>query len=170
MRGLIDMSSFRVRAAAVVAALGLLVVGASAATAGPGSAPSPSGGISAQPPLSKESAELAAKALAQGAGTQLVPSAVTAAVPAAGGLCAGQGFGVTAATRLFTGVYEVFFNQVITSGVYTATIGQCGNLAVNSPGMIGVVGRAGTTNGLFIQTFNAAGAPADLGFHVNVLF
>jgi hypothetical protein len=164
------MSSFRVRAAAVVAALGLLVAGASAATAGPGSAPSPSGGIGAQPPLSKESADQAAKALTQGAGVQLVPSAVTAAVTGAGVFCAGQGFGQVSVTRFGVGIYEVIFNQVISGGVYTASVGQCGNVGVNAAGTATVVGRSGTNNGLFIQTFNAAGAPADTGFHVHVLF
>jgi hypothetical protein len=163
------MSSFRVRAAAIVAALGLLVVGASAAIAGPVSPPSPSGGVSAQPPLSKESAEQAAKALSQGAGTQLVPQGVSAVVFAAGGLCP-QGFGAVAANRLFVGTYEVFFNQVITSGAYTATIGQCGNTGVPPAGEINVTGRFATNNGLFIQTFDSAGNLADRDFHVHVLF
>lgn len=166
------MSSFRVRAVSVAAALALLVVGASAATAGPAPAPNPGAGVTAQPPLSKESAELAARALAQGAGVQLVPQAVNAAVQSVGGVCPGQGFGVTAANKIpgFVGAYEVFFNQVVTSGVYTATIGLCGNVGTSPPGEITVTGRVGTVNGVFIQTSDSAGNPADRGFHLNVLF
>lgn len=168
------MSSFGARVAAVVAGLALVVAGATAAMAGPTPAP-PGTSPAGQPSLSQESAAKAAKALAQGTkaappGVLAVPQAVTAAVDANGLLCAGQGFGVISATRLFTGTYEVFFNQTITSGVYTASIGLCGNLGASLPGEITVVGRFGTTNGLFIQTYNSAGALADLGFHVSAQF
>lgn len=165
-------SRLRVRLAAVVAALGVLVVGVSVATAGPSAAAAPSAVTThSQPALTKQDAALAAKALAK-SGTQvspnLVPQAVSTVVNSDGTLCAGQGFGVVSASHLGTGIYEVFFNQTITSGVYVATIGLCGNTGASAPGQITVVGRLGTTNGLFIETFNSAGVPADQGFHVVV--
>lgn len=64
----------------------------------------------------------------------------------------------------------VFFNQVITSGVYTASIGLCGNIGASAPGEITVIGRGLMTNGLFIQTYTSAGVLADRGFHVSVQF
>lgn len=168
------MSSFGARVSAVVVGLALVVAGATAAVAGPSPAP-PGASPAGQPPLSQSSADKAAAALAQGAkaappGVLAVPQAVTGAVASNGALCAGQGFGVVSATRISTGTYEVFFNQTITSGVYVASIGLCGNLGASAPGEITVVGRFGTTNGLFIQTYDSTGLLADRGFHVSAQF
>jgi hypothetical protein len=165
-------SGFRIRLASAVAALGLLAVGVSVATAGPSvAAGQPVTATHAQPLLSTASADLAAKALAT-SGTRvtpnLVPSTLSAVVNSGGTLCGGQGFGVASADHLGTGIYEVFFNQAITSGVYVATVGLCGSSGASAPGQITVVGRLGTSNGLFVETFNSAGASADLGFHVVV--
>jgi len=165
-------STFRLRMASALAALGLLVVGVNVAAADSSIAASqPTTAPHAQPPLSKASADLAAKALAgsgPGMTTNLVPSAVSAVINSDATLCAGQGFGVTSANHIGTGIYEVFFNQPVTTGVYVATVGLCGNLGASAPGQITVVGRFGTTNGLFIETYNSAGTLADLGFHVVV--
>ena len=165
-------SGFRIRLASAIAALGLLAVGVSVATAGPSVAASqPVTTTHPQPLLSKASADMAAKALAK-SGTRvtpnLMPSTLSSVVNADGTLCGGQGFGVASATHLGTGVYEVFFNQTITSGVYVATVGLCGSSGASTPGQLTVVGRLGTSNGLFIETFNPAGALVDLGFHVVV--
>jgi hypothetical protein len=169
-------SGIRIRLAAAVAALSVLVVGVSVAAAGPSAAAGQDTSTTtthAQPPLSKESAAVAARALAQ-SGTRVspnvVPQAVSAVINSDGTLCGGQGFGVVSASHIATGTYEVFFNQTITSGVYVATIGLCGSVGASAPGQITVVGRVGTTNGLFIQTYNSAGVPADLSFHVVAAF
>ena len=169
-------SGIRIRLAAAVAALSVLVVGVSVAAAGPSAAAGQDASTTtthAQPPLSKESAAVAARALAQSAtrvSPNVVPQAVSAVINSDGTLCGGQGFGVVSASHIATGTYEVFFNQTITSGVYVATIGLCGSVGASAPGQITVVGRVGTTNGLFIQTYNSAGVQADLSFHVVAAF
>ncbi len=70
--------------------------------------------------------------------------------------------------KLGTGTYDIRFFRNITMCGYVATVGLSGTSGSSAPGMVTVVGRAGTTNGLFIQTFDASGAVSDRGFHVFV--
>jgi hypothetical protein len=41
-----------------------------------------------------------------------------------------------------------------------------GEAGSSPPGTVTVVGRSGTPNGVYIQTFNQKGHAADLGFHL----
>ncbi|UQI48329.1 hypothetical protein M1P56_30430 [Streptomyces sp. HU2014] len=95
--------------------------------------------------------------------------AVRAVVQANGVLVAAQSLGATSSTRLSVGTYQVCFNVVVTRGTYLATVGLPGNTGTPPTGEITVTGRAGTTNCLFLQTFNSAGALADRSFHVVVV-
>jgi hypothetical protein len=83
-------------------------------------------------------------------------------------LVTGQSFRATAVTRLGTGIYQVDFNRNITNCAYTATQGDPG--AASAPaGFVGVTGRAGDVDGLFIITYDATAAVVDRNFHVHVL-
>jgi hypothetical protein len=90
-----------------------------------------------------------------------------AVVSAAGALV--RGFQAASATHLATGNYQVLFTHDVTGSVYVGTIGLSSTSGVSPAGQIAVVGRSGAPNGVFVQTFNAAGAPADLAFHLAVL-
>ncbi|MFI5682713.1 hypothetical protein [Streptomyces sp. NPDC051636] len=97
---------------------------------------------------------------------------VRAVVRSNGTLVPGQSSGAVSAARVDSavGAYQVCFNVPITNGTYVATIGLPGNVNASEPGEITVVGRIGTNNCLYIETFNSAGAPADRGFHVTVVY
>lgn len=97
---------------------------------------------------------------------------VRAVVREDGTLVAGQSFGAESATRVENpvGTYQVCFKVPITNGTYVATIGLPGNVSTSAPGEITVVGRIGTSNCLYVQTFDSAGTPADRSFHVAVVY
>ncbi|MBB5960271.1 hypothetical protein FHS29_006894 [Saccharothrix tamanrassetensis] len=151
---------------AALAAIALLVFGAAQmASAGP-VAPQGSPTIE-QPPLSPAAQEQAKLAGAPTA--QLTPQLVFAVVD--NGTLTGQNFGASGAARVGVGTYEVFFGASdITGGAYTASIGIPGSVGASPSGEVTVVGRVGTTNGLFIQTYDSAGALADRSFHLHVAF
>jgi hypothetical protein len=90
----------------------------------------------------------------------------TAVVNSDGSLA--RGLNATVASRANTGVYLVDFNHDITACGYTATIGVSGNAGVSNPGIVTVVGHYADPKGLYIQTFDRKGNPADLGFHIIV--
>ncbi|HTT99531.1 MAG TPA: hypothetical protein VMF58_15895 [Rhizomicrobium sp.] len=90
----------------------------------------------------------------------------TAVVNSDGSLA--RGLHAASATRLGKGTYEVDFTHDVTTCGYTATIGLSGTGGVSDPGAVTIVGRSGTPDGLYIQTFSQKGKPADLGFHVIV--
>jgi hypothetical protein len=80
----------------------------------------------------------------------------------------------TSATRLGTGVYQVLFNVDATT---QKDISACAWLVTpgldvfvgTTPATTGtVVGRVSTTNGLYIEMFDASGNPVDSGFHALV--
>jgi hypothetical protein len=73
------------------------------------------------------------------------------------------------AEELAPGIYQVDFNENITGCAYLATIGLTGSSGVSPPGMITVVGRAGDPDGVFVETFNSAGAITALSFHLGIL-
>ncbi len=50
--------------------------------------------------------------------------------------------------------------------VYSATIGLNGAEVAEEPGQISVLGRAGATNGVFVETTDSAGTSADRGSHL----
>jgi hypothetical protein len=66
------------------------------------------------------------------------------------------------------GDYDVYFPKNIVNCAYVATIGSSTRSGTVAPGEIEVVGAAGTTNGVFVQTFNSSGAITASGFHLVV--
>jgi hypothetical protein len=85
-----------------------------------------------------------------------------------------RGRGVSYCRKLGTGIYEVFFTADMTSAVFGATLGRPG-IFTEPPGEITVAVRYTgpslyspfTTNkGVWVQTFNSAGAPVDHAFHL----
>ncbi|WP_070009362.1 hypothetical protein [Streptomyces abyssalis] len=97
---------------------------------------------------------------------------VRAVVNSEGNLVKRQSFGAASATRVgtSTGTYQVCFDVPVNKGTYVASIGLPGNVGTSAPGEITVVGRIGTDNCLFIQTYNSEGVLADRGFHVTVAY
>lgn len=80
-----------------------------------------------------------------------------------------RGAGVTSATRSSAGVYEVIFKRNIVHCSWTGSVGF-GTFSGSVPAShISVTGRAGTNNGVFVQTFNSANAATDLPFHIHIL-
>lgn len=79
-----------------------------------------------------------------------------------------RGFGAVSSARLALGQYQVVFIQNVATSAFTATIGLTGSIGASPPGEIAVVGRAGIPNGVFVQTWNSAGAPADRSFHLHI--
>jgi len=79
-----------------------------------------------------------------------------------------RGKGEQSAVKLAAGNYEVRFNRNIAGCVWVGTIGHGTFSGSTSPSFISITGRAGTGNGLFVQTWNAAGTPTDLPFLVYV--
>ncbi|AVT30291.1 MULTISPECIES: hypothetical protein [unclassified Plantactinospora] len=79
-----------------------------------------------------------------------------------------RGFGAVSSTRLAVGQYQVVFIQNVASSAFTATIGLTGSVGASPPGEIAVVGRAGIPAGVFVQTWNSSGVPADRAFHLHV--
>jgi hypothetical protein len=76
---------------------------------------------------------------------------------------------VSVAAGTSAGEYKVIFNRDVSACAYLGTIGIAGS-AFNPPaGLIGTTGLAGEPNGIFVRTFNAAGALTALGFFVHVV-
>jgi hypothetical protein len=79
-----------------------------------------------------------------------------------------RGKGAVASEQLDTGAYEVLFDRNITTCAFVSTIGTSAFESTEAPGEITVAGRVGTTNGVFVDTHDSAGALADRGFHLQV--
>ena len=86
-----------------------------------------------------------------------------AVVDATGGFVRSKG--VVSVTHLNTGTYDIRFNRPIGKCAWTATLGEPGFGGSVGPGQVTLAGRAGTKNGIFLQTFNGAGAATDEPFH-----
>jgi hypothetical protein len=94
-----------------------------------------------------------------------------AVVETKGGLVRGRN--VTRVKWLALGQYEVIFTDDVSLGVYVATIGRPGILTEPS-GQIGVALRCCLTGGevnkgVWVDTHDSTGAPADRAFHLIVL-
>ncbi len=80
----------------------------------------------------------------------------------------------TTAAHLGTGVYQVlFYNSVtsqkdITKCAFTATVGETGFAGSELATFITLAGRAGTSNGVFVATYDQTGAAVDAPFHLLV--
>ena len=89
-----------------------------------------------------------------------------------------RGRNVLRTAKLATGVYEVFFTGEVSNGAFVATIGRPG-IATEPPGEITLALRCcpgsnpwtpfADNKGVWIQTFDSAGKPADRSFHLIVL-
>jgi hypothetical protein len=78
-----------------------------------------------------------------------------------------RGAGVTSATHLSTGTYQVAFSKNQSACGYVATPGDTGAGAVSGPILATVASRSGNAQALFIQTFDqSSGALSDQPFHV----
>lgn len=92
---------------------------------------------------------------------------VFACVNADGTLAPSQRFGAVSSTKLATGTYDVRFNRNVRNCAYLATIGLCGSIGSTfPPGEISTVGRAISTNGVFVTTANSAGSIQDKPFYL----
>jgi hypothetical protein len=83
-----------------------------------------------------------------------------------------RGHNVWRVARLGTGVYEVFFTNDVSAGVFVATVGRPG-IFTEPPSEITLALRASGpgpefNKGVWIQTFNSSGLPADRAFHLLV--
>jgi hypothetical protein len=124
-------------------------------------------GSSGQPPVSE--ADKARAQVVPGTTAGLPPTAqVHFAVVNSNGTLA-RGFQVISSTRLGLGWYQVVFNHDLRGSAFIATLGLTGSVYTSPSGEIAVVGRTGLSNGVFVQTWNSAGARADRSFHLAVL-
>jgi hypothetical protein len=73
----------------------------------------------------------------------------------------GNKSGVTSSVKLNTGQYEVVFNRDVTACSYQGTMSS-------SPGELYAQPRSGVPNGVFVGTYNSAGAASDRAFHLAV--
>ena len=80
-----------------------------------------------------------------------------------------RGSRVVSAANFAGSQYEVIFNRDVTGCAFIAVIGSPGSAVFPAPGGAEVAGRSGKPNGVAIQTFNSAGAPAQRPFHLQVL-
>jgi hypothetical protein len=79
-----------------------------------------------------------------------------------------RGNGVTSTFKSDTGDYQVRFNKNVRGCVYVATIGLPGSVGVELPGQIGVAGENASVNGVWVDTYDSAGAEQDRSFHLLV--
>ncbi|GAA0366741.1 hypothetical protein GCM10009541_06440 [Micromonospora gifhornensis] len=158
---------FRRKAAAVaIAALALALAGGGIAAAKP-----TTGAVETavrggqQPAVTAASLKSAKATLAKGdsISTQAVGFYATA-VNGNGTKARGDGVVI----KYGVGQYEVQFGSNVTGGVYVATIGRPDACCIPAGGEAVVAARLQTPNGVFIQTRNSTGSPADLPFHLLV--
>jgi hypothetical protein len=126
-----------------------------------------------QPPLSDE-ARAAARRLAEAEAEDVADAAapsrqrvIFAVVNGDGTLARGRG--AASAAKLGTGEYEVLFTRDVNQGAFVATIGLSADSGAENPGEIVVNLRAGTTNGVYVQTSNSSGTTEDRSFHLAVV-
>lgn len=79
-----------------------------------------------------------------------------------------RGNGAVSVNRSSAGIYQVRFASNVRNCVYVASTGLTGASGNPPPGEIGVVGEATSVNGVWIQTYDSAGASADRDFHLIV--
>jgi hypothetical protein len=152
MEDLTRRRALKLAACTGVAAVGTAVAGVSAARAQQGRRPGPNDGISVD--------EVAVPDIPSGQyGYAVVNSNGTLA----------RGHHAVKSDRIATGQYEVIFDSNVRLGAYIATIGLSGASGSSPAGQIAVVARLNNVNGVYIETFNSSGTPADLGFHLGVL-
>jgi hypothetical protein len=95
------------------------------------------------------------------------PARVFAAINADGTKLRGKAVASTA--HLSTGTYDIRFNRNISTCAWTATVGIGSFGGSTGPAIVTATGRAGTNNGLFVNTYNTAGTLTDEAFLVVVV-
>ncbi|MGY1695487.1 MULTISPECIES: hypothetical protein [unclassified Geodermatophilus] len=118
-----------------------------------------------QPALSDEAQAQARQAIDESA--ELAAGMLYAVVNGDGTLA--RGSGVASATKLFDGQYEVIFRRDVARGAFLSTIGLSADSGASPPGEIIVNLRVGTTNGVFVMTFDSTGKAEDRSFHLAVV-
>ena len=78
-------------------------------------------------------------------------------------------FTLSSSTHLGTGLYSLLWNKSVAGCGWVATVGLSTFGGSIPGGEITTAGRAGTTNGIFVQTMNSSGALTDLPFHLIVI-
>lgn len=155
-----------------VGALALTLVGGGIAVAAPTYRADPdavriNGRMVEQPPVTQADIDLAKAALVKAdAGTQASSAQLFAVVSANGGLVRGNQ--AVSVSLLGVGLYQVVFNTPVATGAFVATIGLTGSVGTSPSGLISVVGRTNLSQGVFVQTWNAANQPANRSFHLAV--
>ncbi|MFC6017501.1 hypothetical protein ACFP2T_14965 [Plantactinospora solaniradicis] len=156
----------------VVGALALTLVGGGIAVAAPEQRDDPgavriNGRVVQQPPVTQADIDLAKAALVKGgSGVQAASATLLAVVSANGGLVRGDQ--AVSVTLLGVGLYQVVFNVPVNTGVFVGTIGLTGSVGTSPTGFISVVGRTNLAQGVFVQTWNQSGNPANRSFHLAV--
>ncbi|MEH1014537.1 hypothetical protein V6U90_15680 [Micromonospora sp. CPCC 206060] len=155
---------------AAVGALALSLLAGGIATAAPSTDDTRPGRVAVeqQPVATKAQIEAARAAMKSPSVNALPTSARTSTAVVSSGGVLFRGLNVVSALRLTTGQYQVIFDHDVSRGSFQGTIGLTGSVGISPPGEIAVVGRTGIPNGVFVQTWNSAGARADLSFHLAV--
>jgi hypothetical protein len=122
-----------------------------------------------QPALTADHQEEARRAMSAGADEDSESKKTAFAVVNGDGTLA-RGGGAASATKLGTGQYQVLFKRDVKKGAFLATIGLSADAGASPPGEIIVNLRAGTENGVFVQTSNSTGAQEDRSFHLAVVY
>ncbi|WP_240742264.1 hypothetical protein [Micromonospora zingiberis] len=148
-----------------IAALALALAGGGIAAAKPTGGVAETAASGQQPAVTAASLKSARAALAKGdsLGTQAVGFYATV-VNANGTKSRGDGLVI----KYGVGQYEVQFGSNVTSAIVVATIGRPDSCCIPPGGEISVAPRLLTSNGVFIQTRNSTGSPADRPFHLVV--
>jgi hypothetical protein len=96
----------------------------------------------------------------------ITSTTIYAAVKANGTIAASNG--VVSSANLAPGLYEVIFDRNITTCAFVGTIGTSATSGTVQPGQIEVVGRGGTTTGVFVQVQNSAGTLTNKAYMLSV--
>ncbi|MFC8846269.1 MULTISPECIES: hypothetical protein [unclassified Micromonospora] len=122
---------------------------------------------SGQPQVTPAEAAAAKAALKKGVSPSYVNGSTSFAVVSSTGTLLRWRDAVSA-TKYGPGQYQVIFNRSLTSAAFVATIGTTDSCCIPPAGEISVAPRLGTPNGVFVQTYDSTGAPADRPFHLAV--
>ncbi len=90
------------------------------------------------------------------------------AVVEIGGSLARAGCPGTASSNLTEGQYQVTFPRNVRNCAYIATVGLPTDFGTAGDGTVTVVGLAASVDGVFVETFNAAGTATNEPFHLSV--
>ena len=144
-------------AAGVALALAVGVFAGTAMAGGGGNGPNAAAGKASVTPSFSSSTAVKVKAAAVITANATVQRASTLPYP------------VTSITSLGTGLYDLRFSHSIGGCAWVGTVGLGTFGGSTGAAQITITGRVGTTNGLFISTFNGAGTAANEPFHVIVV-